>query len=102
MRPNTKTLINKVGETVLIDFKPRIIADSVDAVSQLAVAGLGLATPPSFLVAEDIHQGLFVEPLPAWHVESIPVYAVWPPNASKDSLTFKLIAFLEKRKKSYL
>lgn len=101
MRPNTKELINQSGKTFLIDFEPRIIADSVDAVCQLAIAGLGLATPPSFLVAEDISQGYLVEPLPDWHVESLPVYAVWPPNASKESLTFKLIAFLEARKKSY-
>ncbi|MFZ4077330.1 MAG: LysR substrate-binding domain-containing protein, partial [Legionellaceae bacterium] len=99
MRPHLKTFANTLGETSFIQFEPRIIADSVDAVAYLAIAGLGLATPPSFLVAEAIHQGLLVEPLPAWHVESMPVYAVWPPNASKDSLTFKLLAFLEDRKK---
>lgn len=67
---------------------PRIIADSVDAVCQLAIAGLGLATPPSFLVEEDLRQGLLVEPLSAWGIESLGVYAVWPPNVSKESLTF--------------
>ncbi len=101
MRANTKTLINQSGKTFSIDFEPRIIADSVDAVCQLAIAGLGLATPPSFLVAEDISQGRLVEPLPDWHAEPLPVYAVWPPNVTKESLTFKLIAFLETRKKSY-
>lgn len=101
MRPNTRTLINQAGKIFAIDFEPRITADSVDAVCQLAIAGLGLATPPSFLADEGINQGYLVEPLPAWHVESIPVYAVWPPNASKESLTFKLIAFLEARKKTY-
>ena len=74
----------------------------MDAVCQLAIAGLGLATPPAFLVAEDIHQGYLVEPLPGWQAESIPVYIVWPPNVSKESLTFRFIAFLEMRKKSYL
>ena len=70
----------------------------MDAVCQLAIAGLGLATPPAFLVAEDIHQGYLVEPLPEWQAESIPVYVVWPPNASKESLTFRFMAFLEMRK----
>lgn len=101
MRANTKKLIHQSGKTFSIDFEPRIIADSVDAVCQLAIAGLGLSTPPSFLVAEDINQGFLAEPLPDWHPESLPVYAVWPPNVTKESLTFKLLAFLETRKKSY-
>lgn len=102
VRPNTKMLINEKRKTFLIDFEPRVIVDSMDAVCQLAIAGLGLATPPAFLVAEDIRQGYLVEPLPGWQAESIPVYFVWPPNASKESLTFRFMAFLEMRKKSYL
>ncbi|MGO8241984.1 LysR substrate-binding domain-containing protein, partial [Rhizobium ruizarguesonis] len=58
MRPNHKTLINKAGKAVEIAFEPKIIVDSVDAVSQLAIAGLGLATPPAFLVEEELHKGL--------------------------------------------
>jgi DNA-binding transcriptional LysR family regulator len=101
MRANTKTL-KKKNKIFLIDFEPRIIVDSMDAVCQLAIAGLGLATPPAFLVADALHQGYLVEPLPDWQVESIPVYSVWPPNASKESLTFRFMAFLEMRNKSYL
>lgn len=102
VRPHTKKLINQKGNTFLIDFEPRIIVDSMEAVCQFAIAGLGLATPPAFCVAEDIAQGYLVEPLPKWQAESLPVYVVWPPNVSKESLTFRLIAFLEMRKKSYL
>lgn len=101
MRPNTKTF-NQKGKTCSIDFEPRIIVDSMDAVCQLAIAGLGLATPPAFLVADDIYQGYLVELLPDWQLESIPVYVVWPPNAHKESLTFRFMAFLEMRKKTYL
>ncbi|MBN9228255.1 MULTISPECIES: LysR family transcriptional regulator [Legionella] len=101
MRPNTKTLINQKGQTYIIDFEPRIIVDSMDAACQLAIAGLGLVTPPAFFVAEDINQGRLVEPLPEWQAESLPIYAVWPPNASKESLTYRLITFLEMRKKAY-
>lgn len=101
MRAHTRRLHHKSGKTQSIDFKPRIIADSVDAMGQLALAGLGVATPPAFLVAEDLQQGRLVEPLPDWHPESVPVYAVWPPNVSPESLAYKLIAFLDFRKKSY-
>lgn len=101
VRPHTKKLINQEGKTYLIDFEPKIIVDSMDAVCQLAIAGLGVATPPAFLVAEDIDEGYLVEPLPRWQAESLPVYLVWPPNASKESLTFRFMTFLEMRKNSY-
>lgn len=100
MRADTKTLINK-GKKFIIHFEPRIIVDSMDAVCQLAIAGVGLATPPSFLVTTDIRDGQLVEPLPHWQPESIPVYFVWPPNTSKESLTYRFMAFLEQRKKNY-
>lgn len=99
MRPDQKTLVNRSGKRFQIDFQPKIIADNVDAVCQLAIAGLGLATPPSFLVAEEIRQERLIEPLPSWGIESLGVYAVWPPNASKGSLTYRLIEFLEMKQK---
>lgn len=97
-RPDQRTLVNSAGKSFEINFKPRIVVDSLDAVREFAIAGLGLATPPTFLVEEDIRQGLLVEPLPEWGIESLGVYAVWPPNTSKESLTFRLIDFLEMRK----
>ncbi len=97
MRLNTKTLINQNGKTCVINFEPTVIVDSMEAVCQLAIAGLGLATPPAFLVAEDIRRGYLVEPLPEWQAESLSVYAVWPPNVSKESLTFRFMAFIEKK-----
>jgi DNA-binding transcriptional LysR family regulator len=100
VRPHSKKLVNKKGKTYSIEFEPRVVVDSMDAVCQLAIAGLGLATPPAFLVTNDLAQGALIEPLPEWQAESLPVYAVWPPNVSKESLTFRLIAFLETRKKS--
>jgi DNA-binding transcriptional LysR family regulator len=102
MRSNTKTLVNQNGKTCTIHFEPRVTVDSIDAVCELALVGLGLATPPAFLVEEDLQRGHLVEPLPQWRAESLPVYAVWPPNVAKESLTFRLIAFLELRKESYL
>lgn len=98
MRPNTKIFISQNDKTCLINFEPKIIVDSIDATHQLAIAGLGLATPPTFLVAQDIHHGYLIELIPEWQVESLPVYAVWPPNVSKESLTFRFMAFLETRK----
>ncbi|MBS0287036.1 MAG: LysR family transcriptional regulator [Proteobacteria bacterium] len=101
MRAHSRTLFNSAGKSINIDFTPRIVADSVEAVCQLAIAGLGLATPPLYLAQEEIKKEHLVHPLKHWTLESLPVYAVWPPNVPKASLVFRLIEFLENRKKSY-
>lgn len=95
MRPNSKKLINSKGKVCVLNFEPRIIVDSMDAVCQLAIAGLGIATPLASLVTDELNQGYLVELLPEWQVESLPVYALWPPNVSKESLAYRLIKFLE-------
>ncbi len=97
MRPNYKTLINGAGDVRRIDFAPRIVVNSIDAACQLAIAGLGLATPPSFLVEDDLRTGRLVEPLPTWTVSSLGAYAVWPHNAARESLTSRLVQFLDGR-----
>lgn len=95
MRPNHRTLTNAGGEVRQINFEPRVVVNSLDAVRQLAVSGLGLATPPSFLVEEDIQLGRLVDPLPEWSISSLGAYAVWPSNAARESLTYRLIQFIE-------
>lgn len=99
MRPNRKRLTHREGETRELEFTPRIVVDSIDAVSQLACAGLGLATPPAFLVDAALDSGRLVEPLPDWRIDSLGVYAVWPPNAPRESLTFRLLDFLTARER---
>lgn len=99
MRPDHKTLIGKRGSTHRIGFTPRVTVDSIDAMSRLAVAGLGLATPPAFLADDDIRAGRLAEPLPGWQAEPLGVYAVWPSNAGKESLTMRLLRFLEVRER---
>lgn len=97
MRPDFKTLSNAAGETCKIEYQPRISVDSIDAVCQLAIAGLGLATPPAFMVEDAIAAGRLIDPLPGWQVEALGAYAVWPANAARESLTLRLIRFLEMR-----
>lgn len=96
MRAHTKTLVHVDGKRSSIKFEPKIIVDSIDAACQFAIAGLGLATPPVALVTEDLTKGRLVELLPKWKVPSIPVYALWPHNAAKESLTHRLITHLAK------
>ncbi|KKJ78302.1 transcriptional regulator [Kiloniella litopenaei] len=95
MRPNDKRLTNKSGESICLAYEPQIVLDNIHAVVQMARAGLGVITPPDFLVAEDIKQGKMIELFPKWKVESLPVYAIWPPNAPREGLTHRFIHYLE-------
>ena len=94
MRPNHKRLINAIGEQVQLDYQPRITVDSLEAVCQLTLAGLGLSSPPTFMVAKPIADGRLTEVLLDWQIESLGVYAVWPGNATRTSLSYRLVEFL--------
>ena len=99
MRPDSKTMVSKTGATQRIRFTPRVTVDSIDAACRLAVAGLGLTTPPAFLAEDEIRAGRLVELLPGWEVEPLGVYAVWPQNAGRESLTMRLLRFLDARER---
>ncbi|WP_020410772.1 LysR family transcriptional regulator [Hahella ganghwensis] len=84
----------KKKKPVNIDITPRITADSMDAVYQLCLSGLGLCTPPEFMVKQALGQGVLKTVLAPWHPTSLGVYAVWPPNAGYNQLVTSLIRFL--------
>lgn len=85
MLPNSRSLTGPEGETVTIEFTSQTTVNNVELMTQFCRHGLGLATPPAFLVNKDIQAGTLVEVLPDWQVEPIPLYAVWPANVSINS-----------------
>ncbi len=93
MLPSHRTL-TKGQERIQVDFTSRISVNSVDAMAQLSLQGLGLSTPPALFVDDLLESGRLVEVLPEWQVESIPIYAVWPNNASSASNTRLLLKHL--------
>ncbi|MEL6208955.1 MAG: substrate binding domain-containing protein, partial [Pseudomonadota bacterium] len=52
------------GEVVRESFQPVLVANSVDALCQAAISGLGLAQLPSFLALPAIEKGALVEVMP--------------------------------------
>lgn len=94
MRAKRKPLIDAAGRRHDFAIQPRITANSVDAACQLAIAGCGLATPPAFLVENELAAGQLRVVLPDCQVEALGVYAVWPANAARESLTLRLVRFL--------
>jgi DNA-binding transcriptional LysR family regulator len=77
-----------------VKMKTHVSVDSVEAMTQLCLHGLGLATPPDYLVSNAITNGELIEVLPEWQVELIPIYAVWHGNAAHNSNIRRLLDFL--------
>jgi DNA-binding transcriptional LysR family regulator len=96
MLPQKRQFVNANGKTVNITFDARINVDSVEAMHQMTLQGLGVSTPPDYLVARDLNEGYLVELLPGWTVSPMKIHAVWPPNVSKSSLTALILDFLRR------
>ena len=94
MRPGPRRFRHADGREVEIKIAPRVQVNSIEASRQLALAGLGLCSPPSFLVAADLAAGRLVEVLPDWRVPTLGIYAVWPPNAGREGLARRLVTAL--------
>jgi DNA-binding transcriptional LysR family regulator len=50
MLPSSRSLINMDKQSEQITFNSHLTVDNVEAMTQFCILGLGLATPPDFLV----------------------------------------------------
>lgn len=73
-----RALLAPDGETVELATMTHAEVGSIDAMIELALAGMGVATPPAHLVAGHLASGALVEAAPGWHVPPIDLHAVWP------------------------
>lgn len=66
------------GESYQFGIRPKLATDSLYALRNAALAGLGAALSSSWVVQDDIEQGRLVNLLPQWRAKSLPVYLVYP------------------------
>ena len=69
-----------------------LVLTGVVALAYAAIAGLGIALKPTFIVGEALRDGRLVPVLPGWSVPPLGVHAVWPPSRY---LPFKTRAFID-------
>lgn len=94
MLPTHRMMVGPDGQKVQVETKGNISVDSAEAAAQLAIYGLGLATPPDFLVADGIKEGCLIEVLPQWSLLPVPLYAIWPGNVTDNSNTRRFLDHL--------
>jgi DNA-binding transcriptional LysR family regulator len=73
---------------------PALSTSHIDTIYAAAVAGLGIAGLPSFVVAEALQQGQLERVLPEWHGVTLSLYAAMPSRKHVPARTRAFIDFL--------
>jgi len=85
--------LQRAGETTTVDVRGPLRTNALLALRNAAVAGLGLALLPRFLVADDLHRRrLRVVPLGGWQPPSQSIYALVRVDAKARA---RVVAFLD-------
>lgn len=71
-------LNNEQGNMQRIDIRPQLLTDSLYALRNSVLAGMGVGIASSWAVKEDIEQGRLRHLCPDWHAAPLPVYLVYP------------------------
>ncbi len=85
-------LRQKGGPWVTVEGRSRLRLDSGEALRDAAVAGLGIAYLPGFLVDEDLASGRLEALLPSCEPVDVPIMAIYP---SKRHLPAKVRRFID-------
>lgn len=73
------TLKNTVtGEIAEVSFQPRLSSDSLYALTNAAVAGVGLFLGSAWMLEEHMENGRLVPLLPEWEAAPLPVSIIYP------------------------
>ncbi|MDW8845494.1 LysR family transcriptional regulator [Erwinia sp. MMLR14_017] len=72
------TLTSEQQETQHIAIRPQLLTDSLYALRNAMLAGMGVGIASSWAVKEDIEQGRLQHLCPAWHAAPLPIYLVYP------------------------
>lgn len=86
---------NGSGDQTTVLASSRLVVDDAMALYRLVRAGAGLGALPVYLAADDLAAGNVVEVLPDWRLTPLGIYAVWPSNTLRDSLTSRFVSYLD-------
>lgn len=67
------------GETVQFPIRPRLSTDSLYALRNAALLGLGACISSAWVVAQDVAEGRLLHLAPDWRATPLPVFLVYPP-----------------------
>ncbi|MFC3151659.1 LysR substrate-binding domain-containing protein [Litoribrevibacter euphylliae] len=86
--------ISKGDQQLVIQYDSQIDVNTVDLLTEFCIQGVGIATPPTFLISRLLESGTLVELFPEWRVEPIQISAVWLSSGGETPLIRALIDFM--------
>jgi len=97
-RPSTWTF--RSGELEeRASFSPALVANSVEVLHRLALAGCGAAIIGEYAVIDDLRAGRLVKLLPDWDIGDVPVLAIYPDNRRITTKVRTFVDFLARKLK---
>lgn len=75
---NEVTLIHATGAQHTLALQPRMSTDSLFALRNAALLGLGVGVVSAWAVTDDVARGTLVHLLPEWHAAPLPIYLLYP------------------------
>lgn len=94
--PNRADIVLQNETRQAVNFIPRrrISVNSVIALHQLVLAGVGIAEVPQILVDSDVEAGHLIRLLPQWQSEEVSCCALYPARAMPNSLARRFVDFI--------
>jgi DNA-binding transcriptional LysR family regulator len=75
---NDITLIHSSGEQRSLELHPRMSTDSLFALRNAALLGVGVGVVSAWAVVDDLAQGKLIHLVPKWHAAPLPIYLLYP------------------------
>jgi len=75
---NDIVLTHTDGQEQRLSIEPRMGTDSLFALRNAALRGLGVCVASTWAVADDVAQGTLVHLTPEWHAAPLPLYLLYP------------------------
>jgi DNA-binding transcriptional LysR family regulator len=98
LTPNSEVWeFERAGTTIQVPAHARIAVNNGDFIASAAVASMGIARLPTFIVEDHLRSGRLRRVLPDWTLPSLGVYAVYPQTRALPAKTRRLIDYLVER-----
>lgn len=95
MRANHTELTSKAGgDKVSVTGQSTLKVNSVSALYEFAIRGLGVTAIPEHLATRGFNTGALVHVLPDWELTPLGLHAVWPNQSHRENLTTIFVRFL--------
>jgi len=91
------TLHHPDGRQVRFAPRRRASVNSVIALHQLVLSGIGIAQLPQMLVDDDLAAGRLAPVLPEWQLEKLSCYALYPARTMPNSLARRFVDFIAEK-----